>query len=269
MQISWFTVIAQIINFLVLVWLLKRFLYKPVLKAIDDREKKIVERLEEAELQKTAAKKEKDEFAKKNADFDRTKSELMESAVLETNRQKELLTEDALIAVDKLQAKRQKYLTETAEKFSISIAEKAQQEVFDISRRVLKDLASVRLEDQVASLFVSQIQELEGEAKSQFISSFKSTSSTLLVQSAFELTGGQQQGITQAVDEILGIKQTFQFKTSPEMISGIELTGNGYKLEWNISAYLDALHSSVKEMSKREMESEQKSVKDKVNVNGN
>ena len=40
MEINWFTVIAQVINFLILVWLLKRFLYKPVLNAIAEREKK-------------------------------------------------------------------------------------------------------------------------------------------------------------------------------------------------------------------------------------
>ena len=41
MQIDWFTVIAQVLNFFILVFLLKRFLYKPILKAIDEREGKI------------------------------------------------------------------------------------------------------------------------------------------------------------------------------------------------------------------------------------
>ena len=41
MLIDWFTVAAQAVNFLLLVWLLKRFLHKPVLAAIDEREKRI------------------------------------------------------------------------------------------------------------------------------------------------------------------------------------------------------------------------------------
>ena len=41
MLIDWFTVVAQVVNFLILVWLLKRFLYKPILDAIDAREKRI------------------------------------------------------------------------------------------------------------------------------------------------------------------------------------------------------------------------------------
>jgi len=38
MLIDWFTVVAQVINFLILVWLMKRFLYKPILNAIAARE---------------------------------------------------------------------------------------------------------------------------------------------------------------------------------------------------------------------------------------
>ena len=45
MLIDWFTVGAQALNFLILVWLMKRFLYKPILTAIDTREKRIAAEL--------------------------------------------------------------------------------------------------------------------------------------------------------------------------------------------------------------------------------
>ena len=48
MQIDWFTVVAQIVNFLTLVGLLKKFLYGPIIRAMDDRERRIASRLEEA-----------------------------------------------------------------------------------------------------------------------------------------------------------------------------------------------------------------------------
>ena len=54
---GWFTIVAQAINFLILVWLLKRFLYKPILHAIDEREKGIATQLAEAEAKKAEAQK--------------------------------------------------------------------------------------------------------------------------------------------------------------------------------------------------------------------
>ena len=59
MEIDWFTVIAQVINFLILVWLLKRFLYKPVLNAIAEREKKIAAQLSDAEAKRSRGQKRK------------------------------------------------------------------------------------------------------------------------------------------------------------------------------------------------------------------
>jgi F-type H+-transporting ATPase subunit b len=95
MQINWFTVIAQVINFLVLVWLMKKYLYKPILQAIDDREKKIASELADAKTQKEAAKSEQDEFQKKNDAFDRDKKGMMDQAVAEANEERQKLLDAA------------------------------------------------------------------------------------------------------------------------------------------------------------------------------
>ena len=49
MLIDWFTVGAQALNFLILVWLMKRFLYKPILDAIDAREDRVAAELADAD----------------------------------------------------------------------------------------------------------------------------------------------------------------------------------------------------------------------------
>ena len=70
MLIDWFTVGAQALNFIILVWLLKRFLYKPILNAIDAREKRIAGALADANQKKVEAQKERDLFQHKNEEFD-------------------------------------------------------------------------------------------------------------------------------------------------------------------------------------------------------
>ena len=110
MKINWFTVIAQIINFFVLVWLLRRFLYKPVLKAIDERENKIASQLKDAQAKEAEAKKEQDEFMKKNEKFDQQKKKLMDKAVAETNEEREKLLEAARNEAATLRSKLEKSL---------------------------------------------------------------------------------------------------------------------------------------------------------------
>src|SRR5665811_2539985 len=80
MLIDWFTIGAQALNFLILVWLLKHFLYKPILNAIDAREKRIAKELADADAKKAEAQKEHDEFQHKNEEFDQQRAALLSKA---------------------------------------------------------------------------------------------------------------------------------------------------------------------------------------------
>jgi F-type H+-transporting ATPase subunit b len=80
MLIDWFTVAAQLVNFLILVWLLKHFLFKPITNAIDTREKRIATELANADAKKADAEKERVAFEKKNQDFDQQRTALMNKA---------------------------------------------------------------------------------------------------------------------------------------------------------------------------------------------
>jgi F-type H+-transporting ATPase subunit b len=256
MKINWFTVIAQIINFFVLVWLLRRFLYKPVLKAIDERENKIAEELKDAKAKETEAKKEQAEFLKRNEKFDQQKKKLMDNVIAETNDEREKLLEEARNEAAVLRSKLVKSLDAMQENLEHDIAQKTQEEVFAITRKTLKDLASMSLEEQSVKIFINRLKELKNEEKKKLTDAFKSGSDPILVQTAFDLPSKQQIEIRNAVNEILGTKTQFQFKTVPKLIGGIELTSNGYKLAWSISEYLSSIQKSISETMKAELKEE-------------
>ena len=254
MKINWFTVIAQVINFLVLVWLLKKFLYKPILNAIDEREKKIATQIKDADDKKAAAIKEQDGFKKKNEDFDQQKKVLMDKVVADTNAEKDKLLEAAKNDANTLRSNLEKSAKENQENQNTAIAQKTQKQVFDITRKALTDIASISLEEQSANTFIKRLNESKDEEKKQFIDAFKSNANAILVRSAFNLSEKQQGEINNVVDTILGTKTQLQFKTTPELISGIELTTNGYKLAWSFSEYLNSLEKNITKKMKAEPE---------------
>ena len=114
MLIDWFTVGAQALNFLILVWLLKRFLYKPILDAVDAREKRIAAELADADAKKAEAKKERDEFQHKNEEFDQQRAALLSKATEEAKAERQRLLDEARKAADALSAKRQETLRSDA-----------------------------------------------------------------------------------------------------------------------------------------------------------
>jgi F-type H+-transporting ATPase subunit b len=254
MQINWFTVIAQVVNFLVLVWLLRRFLYKPILDAIDERENKISSQLLDAESKKAEATKEKDEFIRKNELFDKEKDELMTNVQNDVKSIKIKMLEEARIEANTLRTKLEDTFQIMQESAHGEIAQMTQNEVFAIARKTLADLSSVSLEEQSTRVFIKKIKDLSEEERKQFIEAFKSDDSNILVQSTFGLDDKMQNDIVIAVNEILGNKPNIQFKTSPTLISGVELSTSGYKVAWSISEYLNSLEHNIHQKTKEKSE---------------
>ncbi|HSN08262.1 MAG TPA: F0F1 ATP synthase subunit delta [Hanamia sp.] len=247
MKIDWFTVIAQVLNFLILVWLLKRFLYKPILNAIEAREKKVAGQLSDAELKMAEANKELTQYQQKNEEFDQKKKEMMGQAITESKDERQKLFEQVRQEANALQIQFQKSVKEKEENLEKEIAQKTQQEVFDISRKALGDLANTGLEEQVVKRFVLKLNELDDTVKQQISQVFNSDTTGIIVKSAFELSENQKEEIKSTFKNISGKENVYQYETSPQLISGIELSANGYKVSWSISEYLNSLEKAISE----------------------
>ena len=99
MHLDWFVFFAQIVNFLILVYLLKRFLYGRIVKAMDNREAKIVARYQEAETLKQEAEKSAALYEEKNRILAEKQEELMNQAVQEAESRRKELMELSLIHI--------------------------------------------------------------------------------------------------------------------------------------------------------------------------
>jgi F-type H+-transporting ATPase subunit b len=248
MLIDWFTVGAQVLNFLILVWLLKHFLYQPILDAIDAREKRIAAELADADAKKTEAKQERDAFQHKNDEFDQQRAALLSQATDEAKAERQRLMDEARQVAEALSAKRMETLRNDAHNLNQAISRRTQQEVFAIARKALTDLASTSLEERLGGVFTRRLRELDGQAKDDLARALTTASAPVLVRSAFELPTEQRAAIQQALNETFSAEIQVRFETAPDVISGIELTTNGQKLAWSIADYLASLEKSVGEL---------------------
>jgi F-type H+-transporting ATPase subunit b len=248
MVIDWFTVGAQILNFLVLVWLLKRFLYRPVLDAIGAREKRIAATLADAAASKALAAKERDDLLAKNNAFDAERAALMAKAADEAHSEGKRLANLARKAADDLKEKQRKTLARDAKNLSAEISRRAKVEVFAIARKTLAEMADAKLEDRMTALFVKKLGALDAPAKAEISGMLGSSGEPVLVRSAFELTAKQAAAIRKAIDATFEGKIDLRFETVPDLVGGIELVAGGQKLAWSISDYLKTLEKSVDDL---------------------
>ncbi len=248
MLIDWFTVGAQALNFLVLVWLLKRFLYRPILDAIDAREKRIAAELADADAKKAEARKERDEFQDKNEKFDQQRAARMTQVTDEAKAERQRLLDDARQAADALSARRQETLRNDARNLSKAISRRTQQEVFAIARKALADLASSSLEERLCEVFTRRLRAMDANAKASLGEVLKTAREPALVRSAFDLPAEQRAAIQKAINETFSADIRLRFETAPALVSGIELATNGRKVAWSIADYLASLEKGVDEL---------------------
>jgi len=245
MQINWFTVVAQIINFIALVWLLSRFLYRPILNAIAAREKKVLSQLEEAKAKVSLAVKEREELRIRNETFDREKHALFKLVVDEGEQKRQQLLEEARKEADMMRAKLEVSRQETQINANKRMALRLEQEVFEVSRKAIKDIASIDLQDQSVAHFLDRINHLLPDEKDHFINAMKTKNNKILIRTAYDLDAIGRSKIENSIEGMLKAKLEFHYNTRPDLICGIELVTDGYKLGWNLSSYFNSLEKSI------------------------
>jgi F-type H+-transporting ATPase subunit b len=245
MLIDWFTVGAQALNFLVLVWVLKHFLYKPILDAIAAREKGIAAKLADADAKTKEAQKQRDEFEGKNKAFDEQRAALLSKATDDAKTEHDRLIGDAHKEADGLRTAQAAALKSDQARLGKEITRTASAEVFAIARKTLADLATDSLEERVGAVFTRRLSEMDGKAKETLGAALRGSTDPAVVASAFEMPADQRATIQNALNETFAAEVRVRFEAAPDRICGIELTANGQKIGWSIAEYLTSLDRKV------------------------
>ncbi len=251
MLIDWFTVGAQALNFLVLVWLLRHFLYRPILKAVEAREARIAKELADAAASKAETAKQSTELGEKIRVFDQERAGLLSKATDEAKVERLRLIGEAQKAADVVSVKRNEAMKSEARSLNQAIGRRTQQEVFAVARRALTDLATTSLEERIGEVFTRRLRTMDGQAKALLGEALKTASVPSLVRSAFDLPPEQRAAIQNAVNETFSADIRLRFETAPDVIGGIELVANGQRVAWSIANYLGSLERDVSELMKK------------------
>jgi len=241
MLIDWFTVAAQAVNFLILVWLLKRLLYRPVLAAIEAREKKIATQLQGAAQSEAQARAERDDFQRRSEALERERAAILHSANTEAAAQRQVLLEAARRDSQALRARLLEVVGKEREELGRQLVTRTQVEVLALTRKALMDLADVSLEERMVAAFIANLRRLPTESHSRV----EPASRAAVVRSAFDLSLPQRAAIAAAVSESLGADVAIRYERSPELVCGIDLSVSGMKLAWSVADYLSSVAERV------------------------
>lgn len=242
MQIDWLTVGAQWINFLILMWLLRRFLYRPIVQAMDKRQQAIAARTAEAESKSGQAEQLARDYRGKLAELEAQRAELLAAAreAADTERAK-------LIAQARAGARTQ------AEQWRLDIQrEKAALQthinrqlgglITATARKAMQDLCSLSLEQALCSHFLERLQQLPEREKRLFT---EPAHTTLVLASSFELDEAMRNRFGSTLRNILTSDVSLRFDGLRDSSLGLALTGANYTLEWTLEHYFADLRAEL------------------------
>lgn len=247
MLIDWFTVVAEIINFLILLWLLKRFLYKPLLNAMDKREATIAAREQEAATALELGRQQQEKYEILLNQISSDREEILAEAHRQAEARKRELTELAAKEVAAMEARWRESLERQREAFARTLAQRAGDQICSIARLALADLAGADLERHIVEVFTERLQELPEAKRRRIVNALQKSNYRVTVTSSYPLSEEQQASIKQALDRVVGRPVTVTFETSHDVICGVDLRAHEYKLAFSLGDYIERLRGALEE----------------------
>ena len=245
MQINWFTFGAQIVNFLLLVWLLKRFLYGPIVNAMAEREQRIADRFDEAREKRETAEAEARNYRQKLEALAEAREDKIAEAEEAAHERRREMIEDARTQVDQLEAQWKNALRRERETFLKELADRVSRETITIARRALRDLAHADLEQQVVRVFLKRLNALDDDRRRTLTDAVQSDKE-ISVHTAFELDETDRQRLTETLQAVTEAEVTPEFSRDAEIGFGIEVRAGGHKIAWSLQSYFAEMSDRIR-----------------------
>ena len=252
MDIDWFTLAAQIVNFLLLAWLLKKVLYKPVLKVMAKRQEGIAVRLQEAHDRAREAGEEKERYLSLQEELRAARASEMQRAKEAAEKFRNSLQEQARQEIESqrrnwrhaLELEKSSFLEET----SRTIATYFQ----SLATDAFRELADSELEDWIVKVFIARLGGLPAVDRENISRKLQGAEQPLLITTAFSLSKKSKKETTATITRLWPYSCTFEFKVDTRLLAGINLEIDGIKIHWDLGEYLQRFNKKLLSFLERE-----------------
>lgn len=249
MQIDWFQILASIINFFIILFILQKLLYKPVIKAMEERQVRIEKSQKEADEKMENAKELVNEYQNKMAEVEDEKTSIINQARIEARERKESLLEDYKKEADKKRASYLKEIQDEKANFIANLRKTMGESAVKIARQILDMISSKELEREVFKSFIEELEVLQENIEDK--RTLKEEKNVELY-SARELSDSEKELIDKELKRGLKNLETVEFNVNPDLVLGYELNLETYTVHTSIKNYLDKVEENILKMLEKD-----------------
>jgi F-type H+-transporting ATPase subunit b len=223
MRIDWWSLALQAANFLVLVWLLQHFLYRPVQGIIAERQQRAESVLAEASSARAAAEELRAQLGEQWAAIESERHRVLEEAHAKAKEEAAALLERARVDAEKLLGEERERLAQERAEAADALRLRAVELGVAIGRRLLAETGDSRLDQTFLIRALARLEALNEEGRAALIDRLKGDDVVVDVITAAPLDAADRDDATERLRALLSAPIKVRFAEDPALLAGAEL----------------------------------------------
>jgi len=234
MELNWSTFVLEIINFLILVWILKRFFYKPVLNVIARRRRSIEKSLNDANSLHEDAEALRDQYENRLAEWEKERQAAHTSLDKEIETERARRMEALRTMLDEEREKARVIEQRRLEASRLRDEETALAQGAQFSTRLLSVAAGPELEQRLLDLLLKELSSLAPERLSTLRAAADKTADRILIASAYLLDDAARLSLERTLASVLAVTPPFHYEQDKDLLAGLRVTMGAWVLRANL-----------------------------------
>ena len=249
MELNWSTVVLEILNFLILVWILKRFLYQPVLDVIARRRAGIEQTLADAQTRHAEAMGLQEQYEGRLAEWDRERQQAREALARELDAERSRKLAELQTALEQEQEKVRVAGARRQADALRKLEETALLHATRFTTRLLQQASGPELEARLADLAIAGLTALPDKRIADLRNSHGKPPGAIRIASAFPLAGDQRQRLEQALASVAGPDIPQHFEQDSALLAGVRISFGswvlGVNLQDELQGFMELAHAEA------------------------
>lgn len=240
MQFDWTTFVLEAINFLVLIWILKRFFYRPVLDVLDARQERVRSEMTQAQQLQQEAEALKHQYEVRLADWGKERGQALQQLEQELTQQRVAGMESTRKSLADEEAKARVRGAAAIASREAELVRQAAGEAYSNAAAMLRRLASPELTASIARIFQEDLAALPPAEQAALHKAGQALGDDMTVEvaAAHPLDDSTLAEISSALSAAAGQPLKVVFRLAPELIAGLRVAVGECLLHANLSEEL-------------------------------
>lgn len=238
MTFNLWTFLFEIVNFLVLAYVLHRLLYRPLHDAIEQRQAAQAQALTEAEAARRQAAEMQLQLQAQAAELDRQRQAALHEAREQAEGERRRVLAEAQQAAERLRAESQRGIEHERQEMLAALRDEVVQQSVALSERLLREVAGADLHRQLVQHLVEALEGLPEPERSALRAPGNGDAAALL-ESAAPVDGPLLERLGSAISAVLGRPVDVSVRDTPTLVSGARLRLGGHVWDASVIGQLD------------------------------